>query len=484
MTDKYFTITSLIGNDQPKAVVSFPVHDPGRFAQRVASVASASAIDVDQAVACANAAQPGWAGTPPEERAACLELAASRLETLETLLADTLSREQGMLLRETTRDTLNGPKALREAASIGPSFMSATEQSDAQTHLVIEKRPRGVVAVIVPWNAPIGLTMGKVGPALITGNTLIVKPSPLAPVAVTLALQHIADLFPPGVINVLNGNEAGPLLSRHPGVNKLSFTGSIETGVNVLQSASLSLKHVTLELGGNDPALVLADSDPEATVDGIFRQAMARSGQVCYAVKRVYLPRTQYASYCDAFIAAADQLTLGYGRDPQATIAPVNNKAQYDYVNHLADTAAKDGAQVHTLGGRLTDTDAATGYYLLPRIVTDIAADHPLVCEEQFGPILPLLPYDDEDDAIAQCNATRYGLAASVWSSDEAHARACVERIHSGVGFVNSHSRTPLGDRHMPFGGRKMSGLGRTRTEIGLAEFVEPYAVSTRKQST
>lgn len=484
MTDQTFTVPQLIGGVEKSAEEYFSVRDPGQLDDIVASVSSSSANDVESAVANARAAATVWASMSVHERADRLLKAADRLDKIKSHLADTLSREQGMLLRETTRDASNGAKALREAAAIGPDFMMGKELEDELTHLSVRHRPRGVVAAIVPWNAPMGLTMGKVGPALITGNVIIVKPSPFAPVAVTMALQQILDLFPAGVINVLNGDAAGPLLTAHNDVNKVSFTGSIETGVRVLKAASTSLKHVTLELGGNDPALILADADPAITVPGIFRQAMARSGQVCYAVKRVYVPRKDYQQWCDAFIAAADQLALGYGRDPESTLAPVNNRVQFDHVNQLAASAEASGARVHALGTKLPSAAAADGYYLPPRIVTQIKPDHPLVTGEQFGPILPLVPWDSEDGAIADCNATQYGLAASVWSKDEDHARACVNRIQSGVGFVNSHSRTPLGDRHMPFGGSKMSGLGRTRTDAGLREYVEPYALSTRKTNT
>ncbi len=483
MADQHFTIAHLIDGQPQSSKEQFAVTDPGQLGTTVATVAAAGETEVDRAVAAATAASTQWANTPAEERAQLLLGAADRLDKVSALLADTLSREQGMLLKATTRDAGNGAKALREAALIGPAFMTPKEQSDSTAHLLIERRPRGVVAAIVPWNAPLGLTMGKVGPALVTGNCIIVKPSPLAPVAVTLALQEIASLFPPGVISLLNGDAAGPLLSAHPGVNKISFTGSIETGVRVLNSASATLKHVTLELGGNDPALILPDADFDTSVAGIFRQAMARSGQVCYAVKRVYIPQAQYQQYCDAFISAAEQLVLGYGRAPEATLAPLNNSAQFDFVNQLADSAAASGARVHEAGTRLPHATPDQGYYLLPRIVTDLAADHPLVTEEQFGPLLPLIPYDNEDDAIAQCNATRYGLGASVWSHDEHHARQCLHQIRSGVGFVNSHSRTPLADKHMPFGGTKMSGLGRNRTDAGLAEYVEPYAISTKQGS-
>lgn len=477
MSDQVFNLSNLIGDQLSGKGETFSVHDPGELSAQVATVAAATGEEVNQAVAAAGSAQPAWANTSAIERAACLIQAADRLDTMVDQLADTLSREQGMLLKATRRDAGNGPKSLRETAAIGPDFMAEEVLTDAQTRLSIRKQPRGVVAAIVPWNAPMSLTMGKLGPALVTGNTLIVKPSPFAPVAVTLALQAIANLFPPGVVNVLNGDAAGPLLAAHAGVQKVSFTGSIATGVKVLQTAGATLKHVTLELGGNDPALILPDADAEAAVAGIFRQAMARSGQVCYAVKRVYIPKSQYDAYCKAFIEAADALVVGYGRDPEATLGPVNNQAQYDYVNQLAAAAHSSGAKVHTLG---TMRASENGYYLPPRIVTDIAPDHPLVREEQFGPLLPLIPYEQESEAIAECNATHHGLAASVWSRDEAHAEQCLRQIRSGVGFVNSHNRTPLGDRHMPFGGSKMSGLGRTRGEAGLTEYVEPYAVSVQ----
>jgi acyl-CoA reductase-like NAD-dependent aldehyde dehydrogenase len=459
----------------------FEVRDPGRLSERVGWVAVADGQDVDRAARAAHRAFTHWRNVPAHERAACLEAAAAAMAEIAEDLALTLAREQGMLLNETRRDVANGVKALREAAAIGPAFLAPEVVEDGECWISTEKVPRGVVAAIVPWNAPMGLTMGKVGPALITGNTLVVKPSPFAPIAVSQALARVAAHLPPGVLNVVHGDPAGPALVAHPLVRKVSFTGSIPTGRAVMRDAAAAVKHVTMELGGNDPAIVLDDARPEEVVPAVVKQAMARSGQVCYAVKRVYVPRASYRLYCDAFCAAVDELRIGYGLDPKATLAPLNNRNQYAFVQALAERTERAGARVHRLGKKLESAVWEDGYYLRPMVATDVDPQAEVVTVEQFGPLLPLIAYDTEEQALELANSTDYGLASSVWSADPQRALELARRLEAGVTFINSHTRTSLGDRRMPFGGVKQSGLGRTRTELGLAEYIEYHAISLNK---
>lgn len=473
------TIKQWIGGEWYSSSSAFKVLDPGNKHNIVGEVHEASEEQVNTCVEVANQAQQQWCKTKPAERANLLLAAADLIEQDSAELSHWLCLEQGMLRRDTERDVNNAVTALRESADIGMEFLVTQQHEDAQSRLVIIQRPRGVVAAIVPWNAPMSLCFGKLGPALMTGNSIIIKPAPGAPIGLTQALVKISALFPAGVINVVQGTLAGSWLARHSGVHKLSFTGGVENGVAVLQAAAATLKHVTLELGGNDPALILPDADATTTAEEIFKQAMTRSGQYCYAIKRVYVPEHQFLDYCELFHSLGQKTRVGYSLDPEANMAPVHHQALFDRINQLAAVAVASGGHVKTVGQFCSQTDPQLGYYLLPRIVSGIDADHPLVQTEQFGPILPIVPYRDEEQGITFCNQTRYGLGASVWSNDLERAEQLLTRIKTGVGFVNSHKRTPLGDRKMPFGGSKMSGLGRTRTAIGFAEYTETYARST-----
>ncbi len=466
-----------VGGDQ-----WFTVTDPGDTGVKVARVAEADEQAVIDCIAQARQAQRRWRQESPEARAVALARAAEVLEARGSELATLLSREQGMLLRDTQRDARNGASALREAARIGPEFCQPGYSEDDTARIEVTPTAYGVVAAIIPWNAPMSLAMGKIGPALVTGNTIIIKPSPLAPAALTEAVTAIAGCFPPGVVNVVHGTEGAKLLVRHPDVRKIAFTGSIATGQTIMASASSTIKSVTMELGGNDPALVLEDAAPDQFAEAILRQALARSGQVCYAIKRVYVPASRYQSWVEAFVECAQERVVGYGQDPQSSLAPVITAEQKERLLRLAENAREDGATVTMAGRRSDRVDWENGHYLQPRIVSHIAPDHPLVTGEQFGPILPVIAYNDIDEAIRLCNNTPYGLGASVWGNDTERARQVIGDIESGVGFINSHSRTPLGDREMPFGGIKSSGLGRNRTAIGLREYVETRAISLKKR--
>jgi len=389
-----------------------------------------------------------------------------------------------MLLQDTRRDVSNGVTTLREIAALAEDFLRADEYEDDESLIQVRKAPRGVVAAIVPWNAPMGLTMGKVAPALAAGNTLVVKPSPFAPLAVSRALQVIAGFFPDGAINVVHGDgDIGPALTHHPLVRKISFTGGIETGKAVMAAAAQSVKNIGLELGGNDPAIVLDDARPEQVVPHLVKRIFTRSGQVCYAVKRIYVPKAMYGDFFDALCASVDRLQVGYGLDPRATLAPVNNRNQFRFIQDLVQRTKQSGAQVRELGQKLDPDSWDQGYYLLPAVVGNVSPDEQVVVGEQFGPIIPVVPYDTEEEALRMANGTEHGLGSSIWTGDVDRGLALAGRIEAGLTFINSHARTRLGDRHIPFGGVKQSGIGRVRTHIGLAEYIEYQTISLDKKT-
>jgi acyl-CoA reductase-like NAD-dependent aldehyde dehydrogenase len=460
----------------------FEVRDPGNFAEVVGLVAAASARNVNDAVTAAYEAGHSWRDVPVRERLDRILKAADAMEAIGAQLADTLVREQGILLVETVRDAANGVQTLRETAAIAEAFLQDETFEDGETLIRLEKAPIGVVAAIIPWNAPLGLAMTKVGPALACGNTLVLKPSPFAPIALSQALQVIAGCFPPGVVNIVNGDgDCGPTLTRHPLVRKVSFTGSVAIGKAVMSAAAESIKNVGLELGGNDPAIILDDAKAADIVPELIKRIFPRSGQVCYAVKRIYVPQALHDSFHDALCESIDKLQVGYGLDPRSTLAPVNNRNQFNFIKGLLERTKAGGATVRELGGKVDPGSWDKGYYLRPAVISNVAPNAEVVTCEQFGPIIPIVPYRTEDEAIQMANSTEHGLASSVWTSDFERGMKLSKRIEAGLTFVNSHARTALGDRHLPFGGVKQSGIGRVRTTIGMAEYIEYHAISLNK---
>jgi acyl-CoA reductase-like NAD-dependent aldehyde dehydrogenase len=474
-----FQLRMFIDQREIASSEQFEVRDPGRLSELVGIVHAGDAGHVLQAVEAANRAFQTWRQVRVRERVERVVAAANAMQQHAAELAVLLVREQGMLLRDTQRDVNNGIRSLKEMAELAEPFLKPQQYDDGESLVRIEKAPRGVVAAIVPWNAPMGLTMGKVGPALAAGNTLVVKPSPHAPLAVSRALQLIADFFPPGTINVVHGDaEVGPALTRHPLVRMVSFTGGTRTGKAVMAAAADSVKNVALELGGNDAAIVLDDIEPQAVVPELVKGIFPRSGQVCYAVKRVYVPAPKLDAFFHVLCAAVNEFRVGHGLDERSTLAPMNNRRQFDYVRGLVERARAGGATVAELGTPLDPDHWHDGYYVLPTVVKDLAPDSELVVAEQFGPVIPVVGYGCEDEALRFANDSEYGLGSSIWARDTTHALELASRVEAGITFVNSHARTRLGELRMPFGGVKQSGIGRVRTEVGLAEYIEYHAIS------
>jgi acyl-CoA reductase-like NAD-dependent aldehyde dehydrogenase len=455
----------------------FEVRDPGRAREVVALVEDGGPEHADAAVAAAARAGAGWRETQVSERMVVLARAADAAEAVAGALAPLLSRENGGTLTESRMDLRRGTALLRDFLALAPDFLAPRTVETGQHWLSIEKAPVGVVALIVPWNSPIVLTMSKLAPALVAGNTVVVKPSVLAPAALTEYLRHVAAQLPPGVLNVVHGEaEAGSALVAHPAVRKVSFTGSVPVGQQIMAAAASNLKKVSLELGGNDAAIVLDDADFATAVPRLCQGAFTRAGQICFAVKRVYVPQRRFAEFYEQLCATADSYRVGYGLDEQTTFGPLISGRELDRVRGLVERARSAGGDVRELG-RATDTvDWDAGHYMLPTVAAGLDPDAELVAVEQFGPVLPVVPYRDEDQAVALANGTEYGLASSVWGTDVDRAIGVARRIEAGATFVNSHNLSSL-SFDMPFGGVKRSGLGRERTALGLQEYVEDHAI-------
>ncbi|WP_329092369.1 aldehyde dehydrogenase family protein [Actinomadura citrea] len=446
--------------------------NPARPQEIVGRVPVADAARVDRAVRDAETRQRDWCRVPVGDRAAALARAADAVDGMPGV-AELLARESGKPLADCAGEIRFAAAYLRWAAEHAPAAYADRETDDDAGRLVLRHRPYGVVAAITPWNAPIVLTLLKAGPALAAGNTVVVKPSPLAP----LAVARVLAAFPPGLVRVVHGGaETARALAGHPRVHRVAFTGGAEAGRAIGTAAAKAVTPVLLELGGNDPVVLLDDADlTDAAMDRLVMASFATAGQVCMAAKRLYAPASRLAEVREAYLAAAERtLVLGDPLHRGTTVGPVVSAEAAGRVRGLVADSVRRGGAVTELGSVQTDMD--DGYFVRPALVTDVDDDAPVVAGEQFGPVVPLLGYDDEDEALARANAGDLGLAASVWSADEDRAFAFARRFDAGFTFVNTHNRTGMALR-APFGGVKRSGHGREYGAEGLLEYTQTCAI-------
>ena len=435
---------------------------------------AAGPAELDRAVAAARKALPKWSALSYEERAGYIKRMSAALKTHQNSLAELLTREQGKPIGQ-SRDEI-GRAATQSEGMAAIRIPVEKLAEDAEKRIELRYRPLGVVGIITPWNAPINLAAGPLTAALYTGNTVVLKPSPYTPLATLKMGEVLREVFPPGVINVLAGGDSlGAGMTEHTGIDKISFTGSVATGKKVMASAAGTLKRVTLELGGNDAAIVLDDVDPKTVAPKLFFAACVNSGQVCMAIKRIYAHEKVYDALCEALAEEARKARVGDGLDPQTQYGPIQNRMQYDKVVGILNDTKRAGARI-LAGG---DIPGGDGYFVPPTIVTDVAETSRIVREEQFGPVVPVLKFSDVDDAVRRANDTRFGLAGSVWSRDPERAAAIAVKLEVGTAWVNQHRATSA---TVPFGGAKESGIGRHYSILGLKENMEPQVVSVLKQ--
>lgn len=431
---------------------------------------AAGEVQLDAAISAAQSAFAAWSRLTYEERATDVRRYTAVLAEHQDELAELLVREQGKPIAQ-ARAELNS--CLKQADNTVGLKIPVELLVDSDTHRIeLHYRPLGVVGVITPWNAPAALALGSLSSAVYTGNTVVIKPSPYTPLT-TLKMGELArEIFPPGVVNVLTGgDELGRRLCEHPGVQKISFTGSVATGKRVLASSAATLKRVTLELGGNDPAIVLDDADPKAIAKKMFFACFVNSGQVCMAIKRIYAHEDVYDELCEVLTEEARNAPYGDGLDPKNKLGPLQNKMQFDKVVELFEVTKRSGARI-LVGGNVPNRP---GYFLPPTYVTDIADDSRLVTEEQFGPIVPILKFSELEDAIRRANDTRFGLSGSVWTTDSERGKAVAKQLEVGTAWVNQHRAISA---YVPFGGAKESGLGRQHSTLGLKSYMEPQVIS------
>ncbi|RTR15078.1 aldehyde dehydrogenase family protein [Azospirillum griseum] len=453
----------LIGGRLVAGDLSMPVVNPATDAL-LATAPRASAAQLDAAVAAAKDAFPAWSAQPLADRRAAILRLADALNQRAGEFARLLTQEQGKPLAESTAEIAYTEAFLRQSAALDLP-VRVVEDSDRR-RVELHRRPLGVVGAIIPWNFPLLIVGFKLPLALLAGNTMVIKPAPTTPLTTLRFGELCADTLPPGVVNVVtDANDLGARLSTHPDVRKVTFTGSTETGRKVMAAAASSIKRITLELGGNDAAIVLDDVDPKAVAAKLFAGAFLNAGQVCLAIKRLYVQDRIYDALTAELAGLAEAAVVGDGLDPDVRIGPLQNRAQYEKVLGFLTDAARDGTII--AGGAVTDRP---GYFIRPTIVRDIQDGARLVDEEQFGPILPVIRVTDAEDALRRANASPYGLGASVWSSDPTRAAAVAQRLEAGTVWINTH--LDFGPT-IPFGGAKQSGIGVEFAEEGLAEFTQ-----------
>lgn len=480
-SDKVIRAQVVIGNETVESPF-VEVHNPARTHEVVGEMAVGTAALADRAVMAAHEAFVPWAALSPAERRGYLLRAADRIDEGLDERIELLTSEQGKVLWESRLDVGFASTIVRGFAELSERAAEETVVKDARGTTVLRRRPTGVTAAVVPWNYPVYLGCLAVGPALAAGNTVVVKPSEFAPLALTATLAMMASELPDGVLNIVPGEgaEAGAALARHPLVRKMMFTGGTETGKQVLRDAAGNLKNVSLELGGNDPAIVLESARlGDELIAELRRAVFTCSGQVCFDVKRIYVHESLYEQLVELFTAAADEICVGDGHDPRSVIGPLNNDRQFSKVSGLLERTRNSGATVTTVGTKLDPSTWSDGYFMLPSVVTGIGDEAELVATEQFGPIIPIVAFRDEAEAIAMANRTEYGLAASVWSEDVDHALAVGRQIESGTVFVNTH-RAGASSAEMPFGGFKQSGIGRNSGFRSIEECMETQALAHR----
>lgn len=438
----------------------------------LAACPRASEAQLDAAVAAAKDAFPAWSARPIDDRKASVLAMADVIEANAQELAQLLTQEQGKPINDAIGEVYGTAAFFRyfTTLSLDPEVLDNSEHRRVEAH----RRPLGVVGAIVPWNFPLILMAFKVPPALIAGNTLVVKPAPTTPLSTLRFAELVRDTVPAGVLNVItDANDLGAALTAHPDVRKVSFTGSTATGAKVMAGAAGLLKRITLELGGNDAGVVLDDVDPVEVAPKLFASAFQNSGQVCIAMKRLYVHDKVYDAVVDELSRLANEAIVGDGLQQGTTMGPLQNRMQFEKVQELLADAAAHGTIA--AGGEVPDQP---GYFIRPTIVRDVAEGTRIVDEEQFGPVLPVIRFDDEADAISRANRSDYGLGGSIWSSDLDRALRLAEQMESGTVWINKHAEL---DPSIPFGGAKQSGLGTELGQEGLHEFTQLKVINAAR---
>ncbi len=442
----------------------------------IGQVPACGAAELDAAVSAARTAFESWKKTSFDERRAAIMGISKAISDNSDELFRLLTAEQGK------------PHAQAKGEIMGAAYMVATQaeldledelvKDDEKESIRTRRVPVGVVGGIVPWNFPISMAVQKIVPAMLSGCTIVLKPSPFTPLTTLRLAELIADVVPAGVVNIITGEDTlGPLITEHADIDKITFTGSTATGKKIMEGASADLKRITLELGGNDASIVMPDADPKKVAEQLFWSSFTNAGQICIAAKRVYIHEDIYDELSQAIADYAKQVTVGDGSEQGTGVGPIQNKKQYERVLELIEDAKDKGYKFLTGG----DTDpSGTGYFVPLTILDNPPEDARIVAEEQFGPVMPLMKFSTEEEVIERANNSDYGLAGAVWTADADKGVEIAEKLETGTVWVNQFLKlTP----HTPFAGHKQSGFGAEYGKEGLLEFTYPQVIMVNKEN-
>lgn len=444
----------------------------------VDTVPKADAADVRRAVEVAHAAFPAWAQTTAHKRAGLLYKAAEKVREHLQEVATLLTKEQGKTVRESQIELARFVENLEFYAGLAPTLRGDyVPLPERDKYGLVVKRPVGVCAAIVPWNFPITLMGSKIAPALIAGNTVVVKPASTTPLAAIRLIELVNEAgFPPGVLNIITGpgGVAGEELLVNPLVRKIAFTGETETGKHVMEAAAQAIKRVTLELGGSDPMIVCDDADLDAAASAASVGRFFNCGQACLAVKRLYVFDSVYDEFMSKFLPRVERLKVGNGMDKDTRTGPLHTAQQREEIEKMVADAVERGGKVVAGGKRPEGDEYANGNFYLPTVIENVPEDALMVREECFGPALPVFRVSDLEDAITKANSSKYGLGSSIWTRDIGKAREAAERIEAGYTWVNN---LHVAYDEMPFGGFKMSGYGKEHGVEALNYYLEEKSI-------
>lgn len=454
----------IIDGKRVETPTTFPVKNP--FDESLVADSPQGTVELlDKAVAAARKALPGWSALSQDARSAKLMEIADLIEKNHKELAELITLEQGKPQGGMGANMEVGGAAVWTRVTAGLRLPEETIQDDDKGKILIRRKPVGVVGSITPWNWPMMIAVWHVMPAILIGCTVVIKPSPYTPLSTLRLVELMNSVLPPGVINVVTGDaDVGNRMSAHPGIDKVVFTGSINTGRKVMSGAATTLKRVTLELGGNDAGIILPGTKIDPLLEKLFWGCFINAGQTCAALKRLYVHSSQYEEVVKKFAEYASKIPVGNGMDPNTLIGPLNNKMQFDKVASYVDEARARGARV-VLGGQ---KPKGPGYIYPLTVIADATDDMLVVKEEQFGTVIPIIKYDTVDEAVRRANSLEVGLGGSVWGDDPQEAAKTAARLECGTAWVNQH-----GGLHpmAPFGGVKCSGIGVEFNVDGLKEY-------------
>lgn len=471
----------LINGEWVSGAKRIAVYNPAKPDELVGTIVRATPAQVNQAIEAAKAAFPDWAKQTFKQRADTLAQALDRLEQYIDERTSLFVRENGKTFKQAKGELQGVPNRQRLTLELAEMLDRDRKLPSSNGRTYITHQAYGVVVSIVPWNAPNSLAFSQITAALLAGNAVVLKPPETCPLALIQSIKQFAEVLPPGTLNVVTGmpSEIGDTLTTHPDVKKIGFTGSIASARHIMANAANNIMGVTLELGGNDAAILLEDADlspktMERMASAVFRMA----GQVCMAIKRIYVPQTIKDKFLENFMCAIEKIVVGDGLEPQVTMGPLHTQDALQRATDLIEDAKQRGAKVIKLG-KIDDPKVfASGYFMQPTVVTDIRDDVPLMTEEQFCPAIPVTSYRNIDEAITRANNTVYGLGGSVWSKDIDGAMEVVRQLEAGTLWVNTHGTGSI-NRKAPYGGVKQSGIGRKGSLEGVEEYLELQTLST-----